>query len=129
MSSSDVYLTFIRLIFALPVVLVLAYLIIKYGLTRRGFSTGGRRRMQIIEQLPIGPKSIISIVQVGEQYFLLAQQEHNITLLKQFDRLPEPLIENSSTPGQWPGNFKSVLTDKISGRGGRSLKDEKRREK
>ena len=120
---SDIYWYFLKLIFALPVVLFLAYYIVKFGLSRRFHLTGKGRSMQVIEQLPLGPKSVLSIVQVGQFYYLLAQQENGIVMLEKTDHLPETVITNNHSQGGWSDNFKTVLAEKLSG-----LKDEKKRE-
>jgi|OM-RGC.v1.027191550 flagellar protein FliO/FliZ len=126
--SSDIYWYLLKLIFALPVVLFLAYYIVKFGLSRRFHVTGRGRSMQIIEQLPLGPKSVLSIVQVGKFYYLLAQQENGIVMLEKTDRLPETVITNCHLQESWPNNFKTVLAEKLSAWSGKDLKDEKKRE-
>ena len=126
--SSDIYWYFLKLVFALPVVLFLAYYVVKFGLSRRFHLNGRGRSMLVIEQLPLGPKSVLSIVQVGEFYYLLAQQENGIVLLEKTNHLPETVITNSHAHGGWSNNFRTVLTEKLSGWGEKDLKDEKKRE-
>ena len=101
---------FIRLIIALPLVLVLAYFSIKYGLARgRGFATGAQRRhMRVVEHLPLGAKGGLALVEIGGRYYLVAFQENNITMLKEFDTLPEPIHSPGTSPGE-QGNFKEIL--------------------
>ena len=126
--SSDIYWYLLKLIFALPVVLFLAYYVVKFGRSRRFHLNGRGRSMLVIEQLPLGPKSVLSIVQVGEFYYLLAQQENGIVLLEKTNHLPETVITNSHAQGRWSNNFRTVLTEKLSGWGEKDLKDEKKRE-
>ncbi|MEW6697240.1 MAG: flagellar biosynthetic protein FliO [Bacillota bacterium] len=108
MGSETLWL-FIRLIIVLPLVLVLAYITIKYGLARsRGF-TAGARHMRVVEHLPLGPKGGLTLVEIGGRYYLVAFQEDSITLIKEFDSLPEPI----AVPGAGPGSvkdFKEVLS-------------------
>ena len=125
--SNDIYWYLLKLIFALPVVLFLAYYIVKFGLSRRFHLTGRGRSMQVIEQLPLGPKSVLSIVQVGEFYYLLAQQENSIVMLEKTACLPEAIITNSHEQSGWSDNFRTVLAEKLSGWGEKGLKDEKKR--
>lgn len=80
-----------RLVIALPLTLLLVYVVLRYGLPRRFTGAGGARRMRLVEQLPLGPKAWLSLVRVGEKYYLLAHQEGAATLLEVYDSLPDPL--------------------------------------
>jgi len=88
--SSDLIWAVVRLLVALPLVLGLAYLVLKYGLARRYVITSGYRRMKLMEQLPLGPKTTLSLVGLGGRYYLLAHQENSISLVKELNELPEP---------------------------------------
>lgn len=118
MDSETLWL-FLRLIILLPLVLGLAYVTIKYGLARgRGFTPGNSRYMRLVEYLPLGPKGGLALVEIGSQYYLVAFQENNITLLKEFADLPEPVLASGSV-----ADFKGVLSQQMKqliGRKGRS---------
>lgn len=103
---------FIRLIIVLPLVLVLAYFSIKYGLARgRGFTTGARH-MRVVEHLPLGPKGGLTLVEIGGRYYLVAFQENSVSLLKEFDTLPEPSsILEAGYGGQT--EFKEILAQHL----------------
>ncbi|SFF96068.1 flagellar protein FliO/FliZ [Desulfotomaculum arcticum] len=85
----------IRLMILLPVICMLAYLTVKYGFgqARRGSLTG-IKRMRLVEQISLGPKSGLSLVQVGKKYLLLAHQEGSIIMVKEMDQLPDELENN-----------------------------------
>ncbi len=87
--SSDLVWAMVRVLVALPLVLGLAYLVLKYGIARRYVMTTGNRRMRLVEQLPLGPKATLSLVTLGDAYFLLAHQDGSITLIKELGELPE----------------------------------------
>ena len=88
-SNSDLIWAVVRLFVALPIVLIIAYLVIKYGLSRRYSVAGGNKnRMRLIEQLPLGPKAVISLVALGDKYYMLAHQDNSVQLLKELDTLP-----------------------------------------
>lgn len=89
--SSDLVWAVVRLLVSLPLVLGLAYLVLRYGLTRRYAAPSGHRRMKLVEQLPLGPKATLSLVALGERYYLLAQQDQSIQLIKELGALPEPV--------------------------------------
>lgn len=88
--SSDLIWAVVRLLVALPLVLGLAYLVLKYGLARRYVTTPGTRRMKLVEQLPLGPKTVLSLVTLGGRFYLLAHQDNSISLVKELDELPVP---------------------------------------
>jgi flagellar protein FliO/FliZ len=93
-------LALLRLLVALPLVLFLCFVVLKYLVPRTlsGFAEG--RRMRVVEQLTLGPKTGMSLVQVGGRYYLLAYHEGAVTVVKEMDGLPKTL-ENE------PAGFKS----------------------
>ncbi len=88
--NHDLIWAAVRLLVALPLVLGLAYLVIKYGLARRYVVKPGTRHMKLVEQLPLGPKTGLSLVKLGGRYYLLAHQDHTVNLVKELDALPDP---------------------------------------
>ncbi len=87
--SSDLIGAVVRTLVALPLVLGLAYLVLKYGLARRYVTASGSRRMKLVEQLPLGPKTTLSLVELGGSYYLLGHQDSSISLVKELKELPE----------------------------------------
>ncbi|MBO8137502.1 MAG: flagellar biosynthetic protein FliO [Desulfotomaculum sp.] len=121
--DKEILFAFIRTLIALPLVLLLAYLVIRYGLARRGpvQANGTGRRMRVIEQLPLGSKGVLNLVEVGGKYYLLAQSENGFTLVKEFDTLPDEIDDkglNSSLP-----EFCQVLQGKLKQYASRKHKD------
>jgi flagellar protein FliO/FliZ len=88
--SGDLIWAVVRLLVALPLVLGMIYLVLKYGFARRYGMTAGNHRMKLVEQLPLGPKTILSLVALGGRYYLLAHQDNSISLVKDLGELPEP---------------------------------------
>lgn len=81
----------LRLIIFLPVVAVLAYLSIKYGLGKvRQFK--GTPNLQVVERLTLGPKSSLYVVKVVNRYYLLAVGEGQTALLKELEDYPETQV-------------------------------------
>lgn len=89
----------LQLVVFLPLVCLLAYAVVRYGIGRR-FSFLIGRRMRVVEQLPLGPKSFLTLVQVGECYYLLAHQDAAVTVVEKFDRLPEELPAPAAYAGR-----------------------------
>ncbi|MBE3587824.1 MAG: flagellar biosynthetic protein FliO [Thermoanaerobacteraceae bacterium] len=110
MNDGELFWAVIRLVIALPLVAFLAYLAVRYGLGRRLVQTRGRH-MRVIEQVPLGLKATLTLVQVGRRYYLLAQQEGGVTLLQEFDHLPEVIPLPGETPegGLRPLPFQEEL--------------------
>ncbi|MFZ5590385.1 MAG: flagellar biosynthetic protein FliO [Bacillota bacterium] len=87
--EKEMWLYMLRLALFLPLILVMAYLFIKFVLSGRAFPAGGNRRcLRFIEQLPLGPRSALVLVQVGSEYLLLARQESQLHLLQRYHVLP-----------------------------------------
>ncbi len=87
--SNDLIWAVVRMLITLPLVLGAAFIVIKYGLGRRYVTTPGKRLMRLVEQLPLGPKTTLSLVVMGGRYYLLAHQDNSIRLVKELDELPE----------------------------------------
>ena len=110
MSDGELFWAVVRLAVTLPLVAFLAYLAVRYGLGRRLAQARGRR-MRVIEQVPLGLKATLTLVQVGRHYYLLAQQEGGVTLLQEFDQLPEAIPFPGEAPegGLRPLPFREEL--------------------
>ncbi|MTI80183.1 MAG: flagellar biosynthetic protein FliO [Firmicutes bacterium] len=121
--DKEILFAFIRTLVALPLVLALAYFVIKYGLARRGFAqnNAGGRRMRVLEQMPLGSKGLLTLVQVGDKYYLLAHSENGVTLVKEYDTLPNS-IKDGGTVSDLP-DFKQVLQQKFKHYTGRKQDD------
>ncbi|MGQ9512502.1 MAG: flagellar biosynthetic protein FliO [Thermodesulfitimonas sp.] len=91
----------------MPIILVLIYLVLRYGLSHRLLPVRSGRHIRIMEQVPLGPKTIISLVKVGERCYLLGHGEGTVTVLREvegtFPEEPEP-----GNPG-----FDQVIAMKI----------------
>lgn len=119
--SSELVWAMVRMLVTLPIVLGLVYLVLKYGLARRYVTASGQRRMKLVEQLPLGPKSTLSLVTLGGVYYLLAHQENSISLVKELDELPEPdEIKIADIMELTPQAIKDYDLDKFGGTGERS---------
>jgi flagellar protein FliO/FliZ len=99
--ESDLWGALIRIIVCLPIVVILAYLFVKFGFTRNYSRRKGN--LQIVEQITLLPKATLNIVKVGDEYLLLSATENEIILVKQLDNYQE--IE--------PTEFQFHLTDAI----------------
>jgi flagellar protein FliO/FliZ len=94
---SDPLLALLRLAVALPLVLLLCFVVLKYLVPRTLSGFMSARRMRLVEQLPLGPKTGLSLVRVGGRYYLLAYHEGAVTVVREMDELPE-LLEAEPNP-------------------------------
>lgn len=101
----------VRLVIALPLTLLLVYVVLRYGLPRRFAAVGGQRRMRLVEQLPLGPKAWLALVRVGGRYYLLAHQDGAVVLVETFDDLPDPLPADAlQGAGGLEGGLERLVT-------------------
>lgn len=84
----DVWKALIRIVISLPIVVILIYLLIRYGLARNYNRKQGN--LQIIGQVFLNPKTAVSIIKVADEYYLIGSSEKDITLLKQLENFQEP---------------------------------------
>ena len=95
--DAELFKAAVRMAISLPLVAALAYFILKYSLGRRTASPFGQRRMRVLEQAALGPKATLTLVQVGQEYYLLAHLDGAITVVKEMGELPEVLADSSTT--------------------------------
>lgn len=77
----------LRIIVCLPIVGILAYLVIKYGLAKNYSRTKGN--LQLLEQVSVSPKATINIIRAGDEYFLVSATEKEVIVIKQLDNYQE----------------------------------------
>jgi len=87
----------VRIIILLPLVCVLAYFTVRFGLGRSKYlaAYGNGKRMRVLEQLSMGPKCGLTLTQVGDRYMLFAHQEGCIILVAEMDQPPAEILFDS----------------------------------
>ncbi len=91
MGESQLFLTVLKLIIALIFVLVLAYFSLRFGLARFYTPESRTSRMKVIDQLYLAPKTLLILVQVGEEYFLLTSFQGKVNTIKKLVKEPVAL--------------------------------------
>jgi flagellar protein FliO/FliZ len=100
--DKEILAALLRIIILLPLICGLAYITVKFGLGAKYLPVHGRRkRMRLVEQVSLGPKCGLSLVQVGDKYLLLAHQEGSIVVVREMDDLPAAI--ETELPGR-PGS-------------------------
>lgn len=94
-----------KLLFALPVVILLAYISLR--LTNQYLSKQGRgKNIQILERVPLNNKSALCVVKAGQDYLVLGISENNIQVIKKLEA--EEVIEHAGLNQDI--NFKEALS-------------------
>ncbi len=99
--DKETLIALIRIIIILPIVAALAYFFIKYGLGRRVWANGRRQRMKVVDQLHLGPKTALSLVEIDGKYILISHSENSSSLIKELDRLPEAIEQPELRKIEW----------------------------
>lgn len=88
--ANELLISWIKVIVALPVVLLLAYISLKLS---KGYTNTLKRnkKMKVIETVPLYEKSALSIVQIGSKYFVLGVSNQNIQKISELS--PEEILE------------------------------------
>ncbi len=90
MGESQLFLIVLKLIVALIFVLVLVYFSLRFGFARFYAPESRASRMKVIDQLYLAPKTLLILVQVGEEYFLLASSQGQVNAIKELAK--EPMV-------------------------------------
>ncbi|MGI9951205.1 flagellar biosynthetic protein FliO [Moorellaceae bacterium AZ2] len=77
----DFTLALLRLFLFLPLVLVLAYVTVRYGLGRANSLMAAAGHLKVVARLPVGPKAALLVVRCGRRYFLIGVGEGPPALL------------------------------------------------
>lgn len=91
MEESQLFLTVLKLIVALIFVLVLIYFSLSFGLARFYAPESRASRMKVIDQLYLAPKTLLILVRVGEEYFLLTSSQGQVNAIKKLAKEPMAL--------------------------------------
>ncbi|MGO0121706.1 flagellar biosynthetic protein FliO [Desulfothermobacter acidiphilus] len=88
--SKEIWWALVKLIVFLPLVLGLIYLTLRYGWGHR-FLPGRRGQyLEVVEQIPLGPKAVLTLVRVGDRYYLIGHGEGAVNLLRELEGKYQP---------------------------------------
>ena len=103
-TQAQLVVRFFSTIFMVVVVALLAYYTTRM-LASAKFTRGGRRNLEHIESIGVGPQSYIHIVRAGKKYVLIGVTRGNVNFLTEVDEEGLSL----SLDGQRPG-FESFMS-------------------
>ena len=111
----DSFLTVIRLLITLSVVIVLAFYGTKFiasrQLIQKGHKTGA---MRVVDRIQLGPKSFLSVVEVNANYYLLSSNEQAVQLIKELvDYQPPEFKEQSFEASLASLDFQEILQKQV----------------
>lgn len=98
----------IRVIVCLPIVLLLAFVLIKYGVAKN--YAHNRGNLRLLEQVVLLPKATINIVKVGDEYLLISATEQEINVIKPMENYQE------AEPRDLQVNLNDVLKRLLQGK-------------
>ena len=75
---------FLSIIYALIVILVLAYISIKFVSKTKGLSSANSN-IKVMESISIGYQSVIQLIKIGDKYILVGVSKEKITYLTEID--------------------------------------------
>lgn len=86
----DLYGPLIRLLILFPVVGVLAYASVRFGLGRY-LPSRLEGHMRVLDRIALGPRMYLLVVKVHDSYFLISAGEKGATLVKEMEDYPQPV--------------------------------------
>ena len=78
----DLYLAYLRLFLAFPLVLLLIFLCFRYIIPRFAPALGMGGSVQVVERVVLNARTTLFVVRAGDEYLLLASSANGVTLLK-----------------------------------------------
>lgn len=113
----EIFQLLVRMMAALAVVLILAYISLKLGLPRLYQGGTPAAGMEVVDRLALSPRAWLFIVKVGEDYLLLGVNGGSITYLKELSPVVGDSLEYKSHGSR---DFKEWLRTKMAKEGDRS---------
>ncbi len=78
----DLYLAYLRLFLAFPLVLLLIFFCFRYIIPRFAPALGMGGSVQVVERIALTSRTMLFVVRAGDEYLLLASSANGVTLLK-----------------------------------------------
>lgn len=109
MLNSELLLSWLKIIAALPIVLLLAYISMKLS---RSYMSNFKKGMfmKVIETIPVYNKSAVSIVQIGAKYFVLGVSEQGMQIITE---LTENEMDEMKAQSKTQQHFNSNALSKL----------------
>jgi flagellar biogenesis protein FliO len=117
----DLYLAYLRLFLAFPLVLLLIFLCFRYIIPRFAPALGMGGSVQVVERVVLNARTTLFVVRAGDEYLLLASSANGVTLLKVLEEgygakyygagLENIWQDNQSFAG-FLGKFRSLRTER-----------------
>lgn len=102
--------TFIKLVFALPVVVAAAVITLRFSLPGYKKRISGGQGMKIVDRLLLNSRTSLYIVDIQGSFFLLGNQDGNVVLLDKLTDYKISEADNCAPP------FEMILGEKVAGK-------------
>lgn len=99
--TADLYInTFGSLLFVLALIGILAWAARRFLFNRLGVVPTAKARMSVVQNLPLGTRRHVSLIEVDGKRFLLGVTDHQVNLIKALDDLDfdQALNDAGTTP-------------------------------
>jgi len=106
---------FFEILFVLLVfvcILFLAYIVTRL-VAKRASGRLKSRHIEVMDTLAIGADAQFLIIKIGDELFLTAKSQKQLTLLTKLEITPETLEENAARAPGFAGGFRAVLESKL----------------
>jgi flagellar protein FliO/FliZ len=104
----------LRVVIALLVVLGAVVVAGRFARRMRGFSGGTNSALQVVGQLPVGPRERAVLIRVGERQLLLGVAPGNVRMLHVFDDAPIAGDATALPDRPERPTFKSILRKSLA---------------
>lgn len=106
---NEIWGTFIKLLIALPLVLILLVVVLRYSISGYQGRLKMNSNMQIVDQRALNARTILYMVNVQGTYYLLGCQENNIVLIDKLENYEEHVKNEDSTK-----DFNNLFAKKLT---------------
>ncbi|MDK9710574.1 FliO/MopB family protein [Acidaminobacter sp.] len=110
MTDQTFWINALKLIVALPAVVLLAYLSLRLTAKMTAMNMKSKN-IHIIEKISIGKNQLLFIVKVGDHHHLLASSEKSVAILRDID--PAELIDSEMDKNDVFSKYLSGAVEKL----------------
>lgn len=108
MDNLNIWLTFVKLIVALPLVLILVVVVLRYGTSEYRSRSRTGLAMQVVDRVSLNARTAVYVLKVQEQYYVIGSQDNHMILLDKLHQYNAEKLE------QFPvQRFETLFLDKL----------------
>lgn len=102
------WVSFLKLIIVFPIVITLLMICLKW-MQKQSFATSPNKKMKIMEQIRLSPKTNLSIVKVADEYLVIACNDEQIEVISKLTaaQMEAETVTDTVTLPKWIGGKKN----------------------